>query len=359
MPRAHRDVAESGQAHKEGSDDMPAKKLIEFGWDEPDPAFLRSHVADMRATPFDGCVFHAMAVEGGAATNFTWHCWSTHAYAEETMAQTVADLRAAHEAGGFPENFLRFNVTPGDVDWFDDFAAILHNAELAASVARRGRCRGVLFDIEQYNLPLFHYPKQRDAETKSWDVYAAQVRARGSEVMRAFQRGFPDLTVFLTFGYCLPWYQSRGGERPLTDVSYGLLAPFFDGMVDGCDGGARIVDGHESSYGYHDPAQFDAAYRTMREGVLPIVADPAKYARVFRFAFGIWLDHDWRRIGWDTEDFTKNSHQPEQFEACVRRALEVSDEYVWIYSETPRWWSAEGPVKLPQAYVDAVRRARG
>jgi hypothetical protein len=43
----------------------------------------------------------------------------------------------------------------------------------------------------------------------------------------------------------------------------------------------------------------------------------------------------------------------------VREALERSDEYVWVYSETPRWWSQEGkPVKLPEAYSAALRRAR-
>src|SRR3954451_1301335 len=29
------------------------KKVIEFGWDEPDTAFLRKHIARMERTPFD------------------------------------------------------------------------------------------------------------------------------------------------------------------------------------------------------------------------------------------------------------------------------------------------------------------
>ena len=35
-----------------------AKKLIEFGWDEPDTGFLRRHRDQLEQTPFDGCVFH-------------------------------------------------------------------------------------------------------------------------------------------------------------------------------------------------------------------------------------------------------------------------------------------------------------
>jgi hypothetical protein len=43
----------------------------------------------------------------------------------------------------------------------------------------------------------------------------------------------------------------------------------------------------------------------------------------------------------------------------LRRALELSDEYVWVYGETPKWWSAEGQRKnLPAAYDRALRQAR-
>jgi hypothetical protein len=129
-------------------------------------------------------------------------------------------------------------------------------------------------------------------------------------------------------------------------------------MVDACADGSVLVDGHESSYGYREPDQFNAAYRRMKEELLPIVADPDKYASVFSLGFGLWLDHDWRRHEWNTEDFSKNTHQPKQFGACLQRALEVADEFVWVYTETPRWWSAEGPVKLPEPYVTAIRQAR-
>jgi len=47
-----------------------SKKLIEFGWDEPDTAFMRAHVAEMEQTPFDGCVFHANATDGEGEAGF-------------------------------------------------------------------------------------------------------------------------------------------------------------------------------------------------------------------------------------------------------------------------------------------------
>jgi hypothetical protein len=43
----------------------------------------------------------------------------------------------------------------------------------------------------------------------------------------------------------------------------------------------------------------------------------------------------------------------------VRNALAGTDEYVWIYSETPRWWSDQGkPLQLPEAYIESLRHAR-
>ena len=61
----------------------------------------------------------------------------------------------------------------------------------------------------------------------------------------------------------------------------------------------------------------------------------------------------------DAGDPSKNYFTPEAFQASLRSAMERSEEYVWIYAETPRWWSAEGKrVKLPDAYEAAVRSAR-
>jgi len=76
----------------------------------------------------------------------------------------------------------------------------------------------VLFDIEEYNAPLFEYRSRRDAKTKSWEVYARQARLRGHEVMEAFQQGWPDVTIFLTFGYSLPWSNSKETNTSLLIV---------------------------------------------------------------------------------------------------------------------------------------------
>lgn len=180
------------------------KKLIEFGWDEPDTAFMRKHAEAMDATPFDGCVYHFRCrLANGQDTDFIGSGWGRRAFTMEQVRHAIDDLRATRFRR-LRDNFLRFNVTPGDLDWFDEYSAVFQNAGLAARVAREGGV-GILFDTEQYHAPLFDYRRQRDASTKTGEQYATQARLRGREFMNVLQDGFPDLKVLMTFGYTAPW----------------------------------------------------------------------------------------------------------------------------------------------------------
>ena len=336
----------------------PRKKLIEWGWDEPDTAFLRRHSREMEKTPFDGCVFGVRLGEGRGSGSFTWQFWGSRPFSRADLAEAFADLGAL-QPRRFTENFLRVNVTPGDVDWFDDFSAILTNARLAGEMARTGQARGVVLDVEQYQGQIFDYRTRKLAPSRSWDAYAAQARLRGREIMSALQDGYPGLTVFLSFGHSLAWVLSERGRRPLSEVSYGLLAPFLDGMLEAAHGRTRLVDGYELSYGFLNAGQFDEARQLVKTGVKPIVGAPRPYRQRLQLGFGLWLDYDWRRRGWSTQELSGNYFSPERLEIIVAAALRASDKYVWIYTETPRWWGSTKPeAQVPDCYVSAIRRAR-
>ena len=347
-------------AETRAQNSIAAKKLIEFGWDEPDTAFLRKHIAQMETTPFDGTVFHVKyAGRDGRTGVFSWEPWSRRAFTEDDVRSAMDDLKAT-TFRRFRDNFLRFNTTPADIDWFDDFSAVVGNARLAGKIARAGKAKGILFDTEAYAQPLFNYQRQKFAPTKSWQEYAEQASRRGSELMKAFQHDFPGVKIFLTFGYGLPWERCMARGKALMDCDYGLLAPFLDGMLGAVRGSSRIIDGYEFAYYFKEPREFPEAYFTAKNVLQLIVSDPKKYLQVFSFSFGIWMDADWRERGWHVDDHARNFHSPEQFEAVVRKALEVADEYVWIYTETPRWWSEpEGnSTNLPDSYKASLSRAR-
>jgi hypothetical protein len=323
------------------------KKLIQWGWDEPDPAFMRAHIDDMERLPFDGVVFHVNSSQGG---NFVWEMWGSQRFERDEFDASVADLKATNFRR-LTERFLRVNVTPGDVDWFDDeaWSVVRHNAGVAAQVAHDGGCRGFMFDVEQYQHELFNFEK---LPGRSWEECRARVRRRGQEWMQEVNNAYPDITILLTFGYKLA--QPPEG-MPRSAARYGLLADFLDGMLAACIAETVLVDGWEQSYSYKHPAQFGEARETILTAALAWTAEPEKYKTNLRAGFGIWLDYDWRHKGWDTEDLGRNYFSPAQFAESVQGALEASDGYVWIYSEQPRWWTGE---KLPAAYVEALRSAR-
>jgi len=338
--------------------DRPRKKLLQWGWDEPDTAVLLKHLPEMERSPFDGCVFSVRHGPGRAGGSFTWQFWGRRRFARDDLENAFSDLRALRPRR-FRELFLRVNVTPGDVGWFQDFSPILANARLAAELARAGRARGILLDTEQYQGRPFELRSQPLASAYGWEAYAAQARLRGREVMSAFQRGYPGLTVFLTFGHSLPWVLSDRGTKPPSDAPYGLLAPFLDGIIEAASGHTRVVDGFELSYGYREPAQFAEARRVVHQDVLPMVGAPDAYRQRLRLAFGLWLDYDWRRHGWNAGDPERNYFSPAAFETALRAALLESDDFVWLYAETPRWWGGrDAGAQVPEAYVSALRRAR-
>ena len=335
------------------------KRLIEFGWDEPDTRFMREHIAQLEASPFDGCVFHVGGLSpAGHHGEFTWGAWGRRRFTAAELDSARQDL-VATRFGRFRDNFLRVNVTPGNLDWFEDHSAVMANLELAASLAKAGRCPGILFDSESYEGALWDYREQVRERPRTWDELASQVRKRGEDAMRALERGYPGLTVFMTYGYSMVLEETAGGRRPLTETRYGLLAPFLDGMVAAASDRVTLVDGHEQSYPYRERARFAAKADSMRRGVARIAARPDRYARLRSVGFGVWLDFDWRSRKWHTDDVARNYFTPEALRVAVQAALDHADRYVWVYSETPRWWTREGGRRaLPAAYDSVLRAVR-
>ena len=230
----------------------------EWGWDEPDTKFMRQNIQKMEQMPFDGVIFHVVSSKGG---NLTWEMWGNRRFELAEFQHAIDDLKATpfHR---FTDRFLRVNVTPGNVDWFDDqaWAVVVQNFTVAAQIAKQGGCKGFMFDVEQYNDQLFHYEKQKHRTSKSFAEYQAKVRQRGQEWMKAVNGQYPDITILLTFGYSI----TGGQPKDRAGAAYGLLADFLDGMLDACSPQTRIVDAWEGAYTYKQKDQFQKAYETIK-----------------------------------------------------------------------------------------------
>src|SRR5438034_10732461 len=91
-----------------------SKKVIEFGWDEPDTAFMRKHLAEMEKRPFDGCVFHVMYDRpDGSKGSFMNECWGSRAFKVGELKGAIDDLRS-RKFTRITDNFLRINVLTGE-----------------------------------------------------------------------------------------------------------------------------------------------------------------------------------------------------------------------------------------------------
>ena len=75
-------------------DDPPPKKLIEFGWDEPDTAFMRKHIRAMENRPFAGCVFDVVVHDPDGPKRFDQLNWGVRRFTLKELEPAIEDLKA-------------------------------------------------------------------------------------------------------------------------------------------------------------------------------------------------------------------------------------------------------------------------
>jgi len=327
-----------------------AKYLIQSGWGLPNTHQLRENLALYESKPFDGIVFQPTVTRDGKPASFWFSIWTLERYDVRDFQQAIEDMKAT-PFKRLKNNFMLTNVTPGNVDFFDDFSSVVGNFRVAAMIAKQGGVKGIVFDPEPYEKwNPWDYRSAKYRETKTFGEYQAQAFRRGREVMRAINSAFPDICLFLYFGsYMSGTPPGSGGTY------YSLLSSFIDGMLDACTPETVIVDGYERTYSNRRPEEFAEGRRLVKEAALKWSRVKEKYRKHISAGFGIWMDNSWPRIGWHTDDFSKNFFAPAEFAYSVHHGLRYSDRYVWIYTETANWWQ-EG--RVPVAYEEALRLAK-
>ncbi|MDO8682588.1 MAG: hypothetical protein Q7N50_03810 [Armatimonadota bacterium] len=334
------------------------KKLLEFGWNTPNIEYLRDHGAELdKNSPFDGVITAGAYVSDGHKRDFSWVCFGSERISPDAAEKWIADMKAAR-LKRMTHNFIRFNTMPGNVDWFDDFGAIQHNAKLLARVAKRGGFKGILLDFEEYSrkqgVGTFTYPYQKYKDKKTFDDYTAQVKLRGREFGKAISSEFPNAVLLMTHSHSWPYDLMPGQEQPLSEVVYGLLPAFIDGMLEGCSPRTTLVDAFEASYGYREKNEFMKAREMIKEAAA-ISSNQEMYKKRIGVGFGLCLDYPSPKGSWNPSDININYFLPDEFEYAAFCAQAAADKYVWIYTERPNWWTGE---KLPPEYMRALVNSR-
>ena len=339
----------------------PKKKIIEYGWDVPYPDFVRDHIREMEAKPFEGIIFR---------TNGFNHVFDTRPW-NRSEFQPHLDTLAQIKWQKFTDNFLTlYAANKWKMDWFNDehWKVITENMKLFSLAVQTGNCVGVCFDPEPYGENPWAYPGSY--QDKSFAEVGDQVRRRGQEFMAALQEHKRELKVLSFFLMALfpnvvdePDPQVR--MQKLQKNSYALLPAFVVGMLEAAAPGTILIDGNESAYYHENPLEFYKDYHLMRQRGQTLVPEPLrkKYNTNVQAGMALYID---QALGKRTTPTTSHYLSPEQqlrfFEHNVYYALTTTDEYVWCYSERMNWWlpaekaGPHGP--LPPGVEEALVSAR-
>jgi len=325
---------------------LPRKKLIMSGWDQPDAAQFHRDMKEFEKHPFDGVILTVPGTNpDGTSFSSLDHLFSAEPWNESMFAAALADLQATHSAK-VTDNFVILWSLPASVDWFDDagWAIIAEKFRIMARVARKGGLRGILFDPEHYSETnkAWRYLSQANRAKHSFVEYAARVRQRGQETMRAMAAEYPDITLF---GYWLLSVNLRaldagGSLAALESEEYGLLVSFVDGWLEAAAATVKFVDGQESAYRWDGDSAFQAGALRVKNDCQGFITpgNRAKYRAQVQASFGFYLDAYVNPPGSSYYLGREGEPRVNRLEANLEAAVRAADEYVWIYGEKNRWW---------------------
>ena len=335
-------------------------QLLEVGWNTPEVIDLPTRIAAMEAQApfFDGMVLDLLSNVGIATgrrdTNVhcAWLCYGPAVLARSDYSQAIAALMAT-PFQRYRANLLKLTTRAATHDLFSPVweSVTIPNMELLARLAQETGCTGLWFDTEEYDggrpfsstWQLHRFPPTRP-QFRRFPDYQARSQALGTQVMQAFQRGFPGLDVLLTFGYKV-CADKVNATHPLDTVPYNLLPAFLDGMLEVSP--HYLYDGYEQAYGFGSERMFQSALSNWAIDAWSRSSQRHKY----RIGFGLWVDY---ASHWDNVNAAANYFQPMALGQAVQWGLHYTDKYVWLYSERPNWYDGS----MPQAYGEALRRSR-
>lgn len=341
--------AATGLAAPVWDDPGAPKKLIALGWDTGDRAVeeLVPHAADFVAAGYDGIAVSMKypAFRDGKGGKLLG--WSSPVYdekdfvSEDKLLSRVEPMKALNRTG-LTHNFVSMSLFFGKWRSYSDEAFwrnACRKAALFAKIAKESGSAGVLIDTEDYpHLGQFYYiPKNTSL---SYREEARFARQRGRAFMQALMSEYPDMDILTT------WLISNQSRKSYQDTYSGPLAaaerngdlfvPFMQGLVEGLDPRATLVDGDEAGY-WCEAARREFCYdyvaiRQLGLGLMPPDLR-GKYNDQVRAAFGLYLDSYTLppKNGWSKGEI--DGSRLKRYELNLKQAFETSDKYVWIWGE--------------------------
>lgn len=335
----------------EESGPRPEPLLIKHGWDLPSATFVGENSSRMDEMPFDGVV---LRMDDGLSSKVQTQ--ETINY--EQFRSSLEPLEGV-KLDNLRHNFLIVYSAPaGDI--FDDWSVPLSNFKNMAQAAREAGFEGIFFDNEEYFGKAFSYPASC-AGDRSLEECREQAYLRGSQVMEAIIAGWPDVTLIAAHGSYLSDHATSGyfsdhgiAWNNIADANE-IRGYFTVGLAAGTQGEpAQFVDGGQV-YAARSEKDFRSVRYWQQKGIAEhgeMIPEEirSEWPDLVSSAFGVYDKPD--LIG----------HTPMDVDVwgdTLSAALNITDRYVWAYTERYDWWGTGHPVTdVPPEWVDATVQSR-
>jgi len=378
---------------------VAGKKVILFGWDNPEATEVAEQARHLQKTGLDGVVLNFSRRNvgpnpGGHAAiyemRYYWVHWQQ--INREDIQHNIDALKAA-KLGRLKHNFLsmypsanatyvspaqffiwdkekydttkfkpfRPNTAGEPQSWPEDpyqyFNAFKHNMVMAARICRELGLAGFCIDQETYDkngIGQMYHPWVMEVFDEDLETIKARMRKNVAEVFRAVCEEYPEIQILLIPG---------GRYFKEYDHNDALVSAFTDGILMGLGPKASLHDGQEKAYyvgSLHK--RFVALKEETRRKGLKYSAVPDLYRKRMKYSFGIWLDCRSRGYGGWHDNQYLNHHSGRDFGNALYNSLYESDDYVWIYNEKAIMWPAEWrkdqKPNVNEVYFEAIRNSK-
>jgi hypothetical protein len=331
------------------------KKII--GWGElPDFPYYEANIPLINSIGFDGLVLAPTYKKAGNDYPIYLDVWSSTINIPWGSIKPLWNFLPP-PSNNLSENFLRFNVTPDIVDWFDPgMSNVMANFIQMAILAKSSHCVGIMMDPEAYASQVWQYSTQPNAGSYTVNQYEAQVKLFAYNMGKAIWGIFPDLVFYVAFGYAVAL------EDPGQKIQYQLYPYFLDGLINAagefpC---AKVVIGNEFSYSCTTDACFED--RGNRSGT-GIYKGSSPYFDS-RASIGMWMELN--ASPFDNTTPNANYFTPLNIPPTIELGLKYAAKYFVVYSggwgwfRTTCWpWSCPGfPIRLNTMYANCINTAQ-
>lgn len=343
--------------------------LIQWGQMTPDTRLLKKYVSYWEEyLPFDGLVLsinkEKYAGRYGDTAVFAlpesvwplpWMAFSRIPARMSDYAHTIEDLQQTLFTK-FLNNFVPLYLYAPQpsayvFDWQDEdrWATVLENVKILATIAKKGGCKGIWFDTEQYvDCRYWNYQEiKKHLGIESEDKYRALVRRRGVEFIQAINAQFSDCELVLSFGssiICAHQANQWANKATCIESPYGLLPSFIDGLLFGANEETKVTDGCEVSYYLREEEEFAKMKELTKNTLKRYSKIPEHYKEHIGVSFGLYPTFPRR----------PRRFSPQAFNQTVYYALKHTEHYVWVWNERETFWKKRGktPMMADQASVD-------